>query len=40
VETYGAGGLIPAKGTPERFRYRYWRSAYQRALERGGHYSF
>jgi glutathione S-transferase len=24
VDTYGAGRLIPAKGTPERLRYTYW----------------
>jgi len=24
VDTYGAGRLIPAKGTPERLRYGYW----------------
>jgi len=24
IETYGAGRLIPASGTPERLRYNYW----------------
>lgn len=24
IETYGKGKLIPAEGTPERLRYRYW----------------